>query len=91
MPAVLEAVEEVIQAELHLQRAEGRPLKLAFDAVARALGVTPRRVRAYHHHEVSEDDVRAKEWIAAQALRERRRAAEVARARAILASSGEAA
>jgi hypothetical protein len=84
MPAVLSTVEAVIRAEIYECRAGGAPLKTAFDAVARALGVTPRRVRAYHHREVSQEDVRATEWLAAMELAEKRRKAEIARARRIL-------
>ena len=89
MSAVLETVQSVVQAELRQQRADGQPLKTAFDAVARALGVTPRRIRAYHYHEVAAEDVRATEWLAAMELRKRRRKRRVAEARAILAEEIE--
>lgn len=73
MPAVLGTVEDVIAAELRQQRAIGQPLKAAFAAVARHLGVTPRRVRAFHHGEVSEEAVTAREYLAAVDLENHRR------------------
>lgn len=65
--AALAIVEGRVAAELQRERAAGQPLKAAFSAVARRLGLTPRRVRAFHHHEVEADDVRAAELLAAHA------------------------
>jgi hypothetical protein len=84
MPAVLGVVEDVIAAELRQQRAIGQPLKAAFAAVARNLGVTPRRVRAYHHHEVAEDAVTAREYLAAVDLENHRRKERLAAARRLV-------
>lgn len=63
----LDFVEQRICAEVQRERAAGRPLKAAWHAVARRLGLTPRRVRAFHYHEVQEADVRAAELLAAHA------------------------
>lgn len=63
--AALEIVEGRVEAELRRERAAGQPLKAAIHAVARRLGFTPRRVRAFHHHEVEAGDVRAAELLAA--------------------------
>ncbi|MBR0678094.1 hypothetical protein GXW77_18135 [Roseomonas alkaliterrae] len=65
--AALEIVERRVAAELRRERAAGQPLKAAFHAVARRLGLSPRRVRAYHHREVEAEDVRAAELLAAHA------------------------
>lgn len=54
-------------ADLRRERAAGQPLKAAFHAVARRLGLSPRRVRAYHHREVEAEDERAAELLAAHA------------------------
>jgi hypothetical protein len=65
--AALAVVEGRVAAELRRERAAGQPLKAAFHAVARRLGLSPRRVRAYHYREVEAEDVRAAELLAARA------------------------
>jgi hypothetical protein len=90
MPAVLGTVEAVIQAELRSQKADGQPLKAAFAAVARAIGVTPRRVRAFHHGEVAEDAVTAREYLAAVDLEARRRRERLAAARRLVQEASAA-
>lgn len=65
--AALAFVEGRVADELRRERAAGQPLKTAFHAVARRLGLTARRVRAYHHREVAAADVRAAELLAAHA------------------------
>jgi hypothetical protein len=65
--AALHIVEGRIRAELGRERAAGQPLKAAFHAVARRLGMSPRRVRAFHHQEVEAGDVTAAELLAADA------------------------
>ncbi|MFK4047262.1 hypothetical protein ACI2KH_20095 [Roseomonas mucosa] len=83
---ILGEVTSSIREELSHQRANGVPLKAAWHAVARALGcISPRRAKAIHYGEVSEEDIRAREWIAATELRNRRRRARIAAARALLA------
>ena len=83
---VLGAVASAISGELEAQRAAGVPLKAAWHAVARAFGcITPRRVRAIHYGEVEADDIRAREWLAAQDLRSQRLRARIAAARELLA------
>lgn len=57
------AVEHALDGE----RSRGQPLKAAFHAVARRLGLSPRRVRAYHYREVAADDVRASELLTVDA------------------------
>lgn len=61
----LDLVQGRVLRELWRERADGSPFKSAYAAVARRLGITARRVRAYHHGEVAADDVRAAELIAA--------------------------
>lgn len=61
----LDVVELRVKRELWRERASGAPLKSAYHAVARRLGLTPRRVRAYHHNEVDADEVTAMELLAA--------------------------
>ena len=61
----LEFVTYRVRSELWRERAAGNPLKAAYHAVARRLGITPRRVRAYHHGEVDADEVRAQEMLSA--------------------------
>lgn len=61
----LDLVQGRVRRELWRERADGSPFKAAYAAVARRLGITARRVRAYHHGEVAADDVRAAELIAA--------------------------
>lgn len=63
----LELVASRVQHELRRERAAGANLKAAYHAVARRLGLHPRRVRAFHHREVAADDVRAAELLAADA------------------------
>lgn len=77
--ASLDIVTTRIRAELGVERAAGNPLKAAYHAVARRLGLSPRRVRAYHHGEVQADSVTAAELIAADAAW--RREIETIRAR----------
>ncbi|MFN3450329.1 MAG: hypothetical protein ACK44F_16645 [Roseococcus sp.] len=66
-PARLKIVEDRIAAALRRERAAGQPLKAAFHAVSRRLGLSPGRVRAYRHREVKAADVRAAEVLAAHA------------------------
>ncbi|NKC30183.1 hypothetical protein [Falsiroseomonas selenitidurans] len=75
----LDLVTSRIRTELVRERAAGNPLKAAYHAVARRLGITARRVRAYHHGEVEAEEVRALELIAADAAW--RREIETIRAR----------
>jgi hypothetical protein len=63
----LDLVTARIRDELGRERARGNPLKAAYDTVARRLGFSPRRVRAYHHGEVPAADVTAAELLAADA------------------------
>jgi hypothetical protein len=56
-----------VRAELLRERASGEPLKRAFHTVARRIGVSARRVRAFHHGEVQASDVTAAELLAADA------------------------
>jgi hypothetical protein len=63
----LDIVTSRVRAELGRERAAGHPLKAAYHAVARRLGVSPRRIRAYHHHEVAAEEVTAAELLAADA------------------------
>lgn len=63
----LELVTSRVRRELWHERAAGLPLKTAYAAVARRLGVSPRRVRAFHHGEVAADEVTAAELLAADA------------------------
>lgn len=63
----LEIVTRRVRRELWRERAAGLPLKTAYATVARRLGVSPRRVRAFHHHEVAADEVTAAELLAADA------------------------
>lgn len=61
--SALHAVETRISVELGRERAAGWPLKAAYDHVARRLGITARRVRAFHHREVSAGAVTAEELL----------------------------
>jgi hypothetical protein len=56
-----------VRAELLRERAGGETLKRAFHTVARRLGLSARRVRAFHHGEVPAEDVTAAELLAADA------------------------
>lgn len=63
--SVLNEVAGAVRAEAHAERARGLPLKAAAPIIARRLGLpSPRRVLAYLHGEVAEDDVRAVELLA---------------------------
>jgi hypothetical protein len=64
---VLGIVAGRVRAELQRERGLGEPLKRAFHTVGRRLGITPRRVRAFHHNEVPASDVTAAELLAADA------------------------
>lgn len=81
--APLDIVQMRIKRELWRERASGSPLKSAYHAVARRLGVTARRVRAYHHNEVEADEVTAKELIAADGAWRSEMAALYARIRTL--------
>jgi len=61
----LDIVQMRVQRELWRERARGSNFKAAYHAVARRLGLSPRRVRAYHHNEVEADEVTAHELLAA--------------------------
>ena len=61
----LDVVQMRVRRELWRERANGAPFKLAYHTVARRLGLTARRVRAYHHGEVEPDEVTASELLAA--------------------------
>lgn len=61
--SALTAVEARISVELGRERAEGWPLKAAYERVAHRLGITARRVRAFHHHEVPAAAVTADELL----------------------------
>lgn len=74
--AALDLVTARIRAELRCEQVHGNPLKSAYHAVARRLGLSARRVRAYHHGEVPAAGVTAAELIAADAAW-RQRIAEV--------------
>lgn len=63
--SALNLVQARVSAELGRERAEGLPLKAAYERVARRLGLTARRVRAFHHREVPADAVTADELLAA--------------------------
>jgi hypothetical protein len=66
-PLALGVVTGRVRAELLRERAGGEPLKRAFHTVARRLGLSARRVRAFHHGEVPAEDVTAAELLAADA------------------------
>jgi hypothetical protein len=70
--AFLDEITGAVRAELAPHRARGLPLKSVWPHVARRLGLTPRRARAYHNGEVKPDDVRANELAR---VREARRTA----------------
>lgn len=61
----LDIVQGRVQRELWRERAGGSNFKVAYHAVARRLGLSARRVRAYHHNEVEADEVTAQELLAA--------------------------
>ncbi len=63
----LDIVQMRVQRELWRERASGSPFKQAYHAVARRLGLSARRVRAYHHNEVDAAGVTAQELLAADA------------------------
>ncbi len=65
--SALHAVEARISVELGRERADGRPLKAAYERVAHRLGLSARRVRAFHHHEVAPSAVTAEELLAVDA------------------------
>lgn len=65
--AALDAIQSRVSAELGRERAQGQPLKAAYQTVARRLGITARRVRAFHHHEVPPSAVTAEELLAVDA------------------------
>lgn len=76
-------VEARVREELAAERGRGQPLKAAFHAVARRLGLTPRRVRAFHNGEVAYDQVSAAELLIIDARYRAELAALVARLEAI--------
>lgn len=61
--ALIGRVEARVREELAAERGRGQPLKAAFHAVARRLGLSPRRVRAFHAGEVRADQVSAAELL----------------------------
>lgn len=65
--SALHTVEARIALELGRERADGLPLKAAYDRVAHRLGLTARRVRAFHHREVPPAAVTADELLAVDA------------------------
>jgi hypothetical protein len=81
--ALIGRVEARVREELAAERGRGQPLKAAFQAVARRLGITPRRVRAYHNGEVRPDQVSAAELLIIDARYRAELAALVARLEAI--------
>lgn len=76
--AFLDEITGAVREELAPHRAQGLPLKTAWHHVARRLGLTPRRVRAFFHGEVKPDDVRAHELARVREARSRRRGAGLA-------------
>ena len=70
--SVLAEVRDAVRDEARAERARGLPLKTAAPLIARRLGLpSPRRVLAYLHGEVAEDDVRAVELEAVRRARSR--------------------
>ncbi|APT59519.1 hypothetical protein RGI145_19420 [Roseomonas gilardii] len=83
-PSILDTVHDAVEQELRYLRSQGFPLKAGFDAVARKMGVTARRIRQIHERRITDDVISAREWLAAVELNTQRRRARIAAARALL-------